>query len=418
MMDRISQLPDALLLRILSTVPAKDVVATRLLSRRWESLWKMVPELQYDDSSHTYEYWRFSRFVDRSLLLNEAPVLESLQLKLGPKCGAVDVGIWVKLAVDRRVSKMTIHYSSTERPIKLPMSLYTCDSLMVLVLNNGILVDVPDLVCFPSLKILHLDFVKYAGDESVLRFLSNCPVLEDLVVKRCHNDNVTTFVVTVPTLQRLYVYRTSEKVQDGDDLTFSINAPSVKHFGITDYHDISSLAENMPVVEEANIDVTYSNTEKLLGSLTSVKCLSLCLNTSKAAYPTGSIFYRLVYLELCTCVSEWMNLLMLLLKDCPNLRVLKLDERHTPDTDEPRPSWNQPSSVPECLLFHLENFEFQRYGGNQEEKELVIYILKNANRLKMASISPKSTDLEEKFRMIKELALSSRGSTECELVFE
>ncbi|CDY20731.1 BnaA02g08710D [Brassica napus] len=49
-MDMISQLPEDLLLRILSELPtANDVVATMVLSKRWQPLWKSVPKLVFDD---------------------------------------------------------------------------------------------------------------------------------------------------------------------------------------------------------------------------------------------------------------------------------------------------------------------------------------------------------------------------------
>ncbi|CAA7062566.1 unnamed protein product [Microthlaspi erraticum] len=82
-MDRISLLPDELLLRILSLLPnTKDVVATMVLSKRWQPLWKLMPKLVYDDYSYqNIEYGKFSRFVDRSLILHEAPV-DTLRFKL------------------------------------------------------------------------------------------------------------------------------------------------------------------------------------------------------------------------------------------------------------------------------------------------------------------------------------------------
>ncbi|CAN6808951.1 unnamed protein product [Brassica oleracea] len=132
-MDRISQLPEALLLKILSFLPTtKDVVATRLL---------------YDDRHQNIKKESFSRFVDRSLLLHEAPVLESLQFNLGEKSIDVDIGVWARTVARRHVR----------------------------------------------------------GDESVNRLLSNCPFLEDLFVNRCPDDNVTVFTVRVPSLKILYM---------------------------------------------------------------------------------------------------------------------------------------------------------------------------------------------------------------------
>ncbi|KAL1195217.1 putative FBD-associated F-box protein [Cardamine amara subsp. amara] len=98
-MDMISQLSDELLLTILSLLPTtNDVVATMVLSKRWKFLWMFVPKLVYDDSYQNIEYARFSRFVDRSLFLHEAPVIKTLHFKLGEICGAEDIRVWIKAA--------------------------------------------------------------------------------------------------------------------------------------------------------------------------------------------------------------------------------------------------------------------------------------------------------------------------------
>ena len=116
-MENISQLSDALLLKILSSLHTKDVVATMVLSKRWRFLWMLVPKLVYDDSyqnikhgkfsqlwmmvsellydNQNIKYRKFSRFVDRSLFMNEAPVIETLNFKLGKICGSKDLQMWI-----------------------------------------------------------------------------------------------------------------------------------------------------------------------------------------------------------------------------------------------------------------------------------------------------------------------------------
>ncbi|CAH8279872.1 unnamed protein product [Arabidopsis lyrata] len=276
-MDSISELPDALLLKILSLLPtARDVVATMVLSKRWQPLWMMVPRLVYDDSYQNLEYGRFSWFVDKSLFLHEAPVIETLHFRLGKTCGSGDIRVWIRAADKCSVRRLILEFdsSSSASPAILPRSLYT-----------------------------------------------GCRV-------------------------------------------FAI------------------------------------------------------LYTLQDAYPDGSIFCCLVFLTIGTWESEWLNLLMCVLKDSPNLRALKLEQGHSGPGPQPRPCWSEPSSIPECVISSLQTLEWTEYEGAEEEKEVVAFILRNGSCLKKVTISSKSTDRDKKLEMVKELAFLSRRSPTCHLTFE
>ncbi|KAG7538166.1 Leucine-rich repeat 2 [Arabidopsis suecica] len=326
-MDSISELPDALLLKILSLLPtARDVVATMVLSKRWQPLWKMVPKLIYDDDSSG----SFPRFVDRSLLLHEAPIIETLHFKLSQNSGA-DIGVWIITALKRCVRKLIIKtdwcFNSTA-PVILPRSLYTgCSMLVKLKIKKVVLVDFTSPISFPSLKKLSLKYVKYPSDDLVQRLLSSCPVLKSLVVKRRPHDNVTIFTIKVPSLKSLVLNKTVAEFEDiGIAAGFVIDAPSLERLDILDnYGGGFCVIENeMPNIVEADVDVAYIHLGNILSSITSVKRLSLCLSTSEDAYAVGSVFHRLVHLQIGTCYREWLNLLMCLLRDSPKLQSLEL----------------------------------------------------------------------------------------------
>ncbi|XP_024013810.1 FBD-associated F-box protein At3g49020 isoform X2 [Eutrema salsugineum] len=389
--DRISELPEALLLEILSSLPTENVIATSVLSKRWRSLWKMVPKLEFDSKIHKSEHHRFSEIVCRSLLSHKAPVLESLSLVVRDKTEALDIGIWVGIAFSHHVRKFVLDlWNKGERE-------------------------------------LHLYYVEFKDDESVFNLLCGCPTLQDLVVFRHPNmDMVDTFTIAVPSLQRLTIEENNAVMREGG---YVINAPSLKYLNIKGFSGLECfLVENAPELVEAKIiyvsEITY---EKILESLTSAKRLSLRISPLEIKYPTGIIFYRLLYLELTTNESEWWNLLSLMLDGSPQLQNLKLiDSWPYRDKDCLVDwKWNQPKRVPECLLLHLETFVWTKYEWQrEEEKEVAAYILKNARRLKKATISTKPIEskqlekLEKRREMLNELASEVKASVSCQLVFE
>lgn len=93
-------------------------------------------------------------------------------------------------------------------------------------------------------------------------------------------------------------------------------------------------------------------------------------------------------------------------------------QRHDCSIGEEKFHWDEPSSVPETLMFELETLEWRNYRGWNREKELAKFILKHSYGLKRASFSPVVTTLKKKRRMLTELALLSRGSMVCQLVFD
>lgn len=292
-MDKLSQLPDELLVKVLSFLPTKDAVSTSILSMRWKSLWMWLPRLEFDYSCYSMSRGQgFARFISLNLPVHKAPAIERLSLKFRYiENGSIepeDIDFWVSLAIYKNVRELCLKLLSfAERPTKLPSSLYICKSIVILTLKDEILVDVPGTVCLPSLKTLFLRRVTYSDENSLHRLLSNCPVLEDLVVERDEIDNLGKMSVIVKSLQRLTLKMSVLCDLDG----LMMNTPSLKNFKVTDerldsHGDSDSPRyaysfEAMPKLEEADFLLTFQNIKKCFRSFTSVKRLSLCLGVYK-----------------------------------------------------------------------------------------------------------------------------------------
>lgn len=284
--DKISDLPEDLLVHILSLLPTTYIVGTSGVSKRWKSLWKKVHKLRFNDRKFSgKKYESFLHYVEKFLLLHKAPTLVSLKLRVGPQCTADDIGLWIKLALDRNIRELIIKHYSHYGHIRLSRRLCASKTLVVLKLKNTILGDISFPPCFSSLRTLHLRYVEYSGDESVRNLLSGCPLLQNLVVKRRDMDNVKRFDIIVRYLQSLRVYISPlHDVADSDG--YVINTPNLKYLNMKDHCTDLCSFEDMPYLEEAYLDVSFIRCEKLFESLTSVKKLSLCLKKPKVSLVT------------------------------------------------------------------------------------------------------------------------------------
>ncbi|XP_020881212.1 F-box/FBD/LRR-repeat protein At3g52680-like [Arabidopsis lyrata subsp. lyrata] len=424
--DRISELPEELLLKILSLLPTKTVITTSVLSKRWRSLWKMVQKLKFESDNLA----KFSKNVGKFLLSHKAPVLESLHIKVTDKaekrCG-INVGVWLGIAVVRHVRELVLNLS-LKNSVRFPSSVFFCDTLERLKLKYSIIVDVPSPVCMKSLRTLHLHAVGFKDNESIRNLISGCPNLEDLAIHRARGSRnrkvVLTLVIAAPYLKRLSIDGKIGGLTDGG---YVINAPSLEYLNIRGIYNCGScLIENAPMLVEANIrNVSKIVNEKILGSLKSAKRLSLDLSPLEIKCPTGAIFYQLVYLELCTHKAKWWNLLTIMLDSSPKLQVLKLigKNQDASKDDVVSGKWNEPKYVPECLLSHLETFVWIRYDcEREEEKDVAAYIMKNARLLNKATFSTRPIEskelhkLEKRRKILNELTIVKASSNSCRLI--
>lgn len=211
------------------------------------------------------------------MLLHKAPVLERFYLKSASKCSASEIDLWVRIAVERFVRHLKIDFCYEYRLIRLPSRLFRCETLETLELKKVIFLEVPSLFSFPSLKTLRLPFVKYADEESFVRLISNSPALKDLVVETCHDDNVETFTINVPSLESFSIRHTLQDVETETDV-FVVHYHSLEQFTIVDYFGgLNLIGNSNPELVEANL-LSVSCHGKVLEYFPRVKCLSLCLH--------------------------------------------------------------------------------------------------------------------------------------------
>ncbi|XP_059279808.1 putative F-box/LRR-repeat protein At3g18150 [Lycium ferocissimum] len=183
--DRISQLPDSLLVQILSLLPTEDAFATCILSKRWQYLWTFFYNFIFTITNHRAKE-NFS-FVDYALAHSLSSKIKKFQLDctdLYPSDRSVEyeydslVRRCLSFAVERKVENL-VFWSFVDDHCTLPESLCTCSSLITLdVKYCGFDYYHPVISC-KSLKSLKLGYT-VLSDENIVNLLSGCPALETM----------------------------------------------------------------------------------------------------------------------------------------------------------------------------------------------------------------------------------------------
>ncbi|KAK4268295.1 hypothetical protein QN277_024972 [Acacia crassicarpa] len=110
--DRISDLPDPLLLHILSFLPAEEAVATSLLSKRWRPLWRSLPAIDFKTEKFRY-IKSFLQFVDKMLKLVDLKSVKKFVLNVDCHKAPQKTSEWID-AVIGKVEYLELHMSSTD----------------------------------------------------------------------------------------------------------------------------------------------------------------------------------------------------------------------------------------------------------------------------------------------------------------
>ncbi|KAJ3688200.1 hypothetical protein LUZ61_017364 [Rhynchospora tenuis] len=185
--DRISNLPDSLVTRILSLLDAREVAQTCILSKRWRNVWSFVPSLLFDLTKFRGEEIRINNFVSSFLhLLNTACTIHTFKLHyqvpwtFDTEKSASIVRTWILYALEHKVRNLQIKFQATPSSCmhSIPECVFTCDSLEELQLELCDFI-LTDIVCLPKLRKLVLKNLVISKG-AMKNLLSGCPSLKTL----------------------------------------------------------------------------------------------------------------------------------------------------------------------------------------------------------------------------------------------
>ncbi|XP_074307644.1 F-box protein At4g09920-like [Silene latifolia] len=193
--DRLSELPDDVIVHILSFLPILDAVRTVLL-RRFRNLWTLVPILNCDlyevlknlvpnNQWPHNEVWRFNIFLRNVVALHKRSLIDKFHLHLGGDyvSGSREIGDDItrclRFALDKQAKEIAFYDVFCQfPPTNLPD--FTSQSLVNLELQYCRIP--PQLqVNLGSLKQLLLDSVTIC-EAGLQQFISGCPSLQELSI--------------------------------------------------------------------------------------------------------------------------------------------------------------------------------------------------------------------------------------------
>ncbi|XP_075666501.1 F-box/LRR-repeat protein 25-like isoform X2 [Castanea sativa] len=191
--DRISTLPDSILLSILSFLPTQDAIITGVLSKRWAYLWTSVPSLTFEYYGYYGRHFEciddFTSAVDHTLLLHRASKLTNFSVRFKYETNLeASLDLWVRFATTAKVRQLSLRLTPpycnlNDHAYQLPQHLYTNEFVSEFnfsyckIFPNG-------LLHWSSLK--HLCIGQSALCDDVIRkVLMGSPRLESLELHDC-----------------------------------------------------------------------------------------------------------------------------------------------------------------------------------------------------------------------------------------
>ncbi|KAI9107978.1 hypothetical protein K1719_020851 [Acacia pycnantha] len=374
MMDRISHLPDDLLLHILSSksLQNKDVVATSVLSKRWRSLWYSIPKLEFLHRGFG-RYESFLQFVDATLNLVDLKSVKMFVIKFDlieryyeVSRGKVDS--WLNTVLKSKLEYMNLWLSigfDFFIKVPLPSTIFKCSSIRILKLAGVNVSDLSD-VNLPSLKTLHLMDVEFPNPESLALLLSKCLRLEELLLLYLEfpDDEVTT--LNIGKLHNLVIAFVPVEL-------FSMETIS-------------------------NVTFLCLHKNNILGDY---------------EFPKFPTFYNLSHLEIHLSQDGWTSLFSCL-PSFPKLETLIIYEDVIKGLD-----WLLGTSpdVPLCISSHLKTFALFGFRYLQSEFEIVRFIMKNATVLRSVKIWSGSYSIHEaeRLNLLETLSSYPKCSQNCSI---
>jgi len=216
--DRLSDLPDSVLIYILSFLKTENAVQTCILSTRWKHLWKRIPKILLRSSTlFRWEDERFFTFVSKILTLRDnSAALHILDFECDSDYESELVPKILNYVRSHNTQIQQLGISISRDSDLLMPCVSSCLALTSLMLSVYHIRHVvyPETVIFPkslnlpALTSLGLVGFTFCGDENgCAEPFSAFTKLNSLIISRCMVKDAQILRISSETLDNLYLYK-------------------------------------------------------------------------------------------------------------------------------------------------------------------------------------------------------------------
>ncbi|KAG4991579.1 hypothetical protein JHK87_025036 [Glycine soja] len=268
--DKISELPDNILLHMMNFMDTREAVQTCVLSNRWNNLWKRLTSLLLY-SSENGSVFKINKFLSRFLSDRDDSIsLFTVYLDLRctrdstlsysgfvfpPPIELEQLNSIMKYAVSHNCQRLSIKILFYCK-FKLDPVIFFCPSLISLRLSfmpYGANCKLPKSLQLPVLKTLHLHSVCFtASDNGCAELFSTCILLNTLVLERCYLDEyVEVICISNFNLSCLVLDNTLEEAD-----TIVLSTPKLRLLTVKDDYCMNKFSStcNLSFLEKVYID--------------------------------------------------------------------------------------------------------------------------------------------------------------------
>ncbi|KAL8042455.1 hypothetical protein ABFX02_09G051800 [Erythranthe guttata] len=396
--DRMSVLPDDLLVHILSFLTLKEAAATSILSSRWRYLWTFTPKLEFDGIESLLELElcegkqinmllkqkrsAYVKWVNDILASHKNSNIEVFKVLFSlDDVYEDDIGKWIRYALARKVQTLELNLKGT----------YGCHT-------HGEYYSFPnELLCnstdFKFLKSISMDSVDVDG-EALEFLLCNCPLLENLSVSQSRDLSSLYIYGSSRSLKRLEIIDCQElgsiEIHDSNLVCLNYEGPrihivleGVPHLvemslgGALTYYiqDVISLfSRQLPLLEILTIDVIEDN---FSWQVSEMFCSAVKMSNLKQLV----VKFRL-------CEDQSLLPLTNIIRASPCLQRFVLEGMWSGTIEAVE---REVEKVSTSKYVHLKEIELLGYYGRTSDLEFFMHLLENCVSLEKIVVDPHDT---------------------------